>query len=95
MPSRGFRSRIMQMLSTTLKVTSSTEQQRTAFLVRSYFRAPMFWLTEAVAAWATESWAQKTKASMLAAALLPAMTMAPKEFTEDWMMTLEMEKRLP
>ena len=36
-----------------------------------------------------------TKPSTLAAAALPATTTEPKEFTEDWMITLDRENRLP
>ena len=58
-------------------------------------RAPRFWLVKVREACATELEQVNTKPSILEAAALPAMTVLPKELTEDWIRTLEMEKMAP
>ena len=45
--------------------------------------------------WWNEFMPIHVKPSMLAAAELPAMTTDPNEFTDDWMMTLEIENMQP
>ena len=55
----------------------------------------MFWLVKLKFVWYTEFMDVYTKPSRFPAAVFPAMAMAPKEFTEDWISTLEMEKMAP
>ena len=55
----------------------------------------MFWLVKLKFVWYTEFMDVYTKPSRFPAAVFPAMAMAPKEFTEDWISTLDMEKMAP
>ena len=64
-------------------------------LIRLYFLPPRFWLVKLRLVWYTAFMAVYTNPSMLAEAVLPAMAMDPKELTEDWISTLDMEKMAP
>ena len=83
------------MPSTSPVPVTSTRHSSKMRLTRRVFPAPIFWPVKLRAAWAKASWAVETKPSILLAAVLPAMAMAPKELIELWMSTLEMEKEQP
>ena len=66
-----------------------------ARLILSFFPAPIFWLVKVSVPCENPFIDVYTKPSMLIPAEFPAMTVLPKVFIEDWIITFEKENIIP